>query len=99
MRISTLTSLCVLENIALNKPAWQDDEIFNSANKAVDGRTSSLSEYGGDCVNSDLKNTTEWRVDLENILSIHNILIQFATDDKVSGITNFSYLQFPNITK
>ena len=79
---------------------WQEDEIFNStAYRAVDGRTSSLTEYGGDCAQSDLKNTTEWRVDLENILSIHHILIQFATDNQVWGITHFSHLQFPNVTK
>ena len=77
----------VLENVALNKPAWQDDDIFNfTAHRAVDGRKSSLTVYGGDCTNSDLKNTTEWRVDLENILSIHHILIQFATDNKDWGI-------------
>ena len=70
-------------NVALNKPAWQDDDIFNfTAHKAVDGRKSSLTVYGEDCANSDRKNTTEWRVDLGNILSIHHILIQFATDTK-----------------
>ena len=76
----------VLENVALNKPAWQDDDFFNfTARMAVDGRTSTLTVYGEDCVNSDLKNTTEWRVDLENILSIHHILIQFATNNRDSG--------------
>ena len=82
--------ICVLENAALNKPSWQDDDFFNfTAHRAVDGRKSSLTVYGEDCVNSDLKNTTEWRVDLENMLSIHHILIQFATDDKDWGTICF----------
>ena len=78
---------------------WQDD-IFNfTADRAVDGRKSTLTEYGGDCANSDLKNTTEWRVDLENILSIHHILIQFVTNNNVWGITHLSHLHFTNVTK
>lgn len=79
--------LCVfLENVALNKPAWQQDAIFNSmANRAVDGRKTKLYFYGGECANSDFKSTTEWRVDLKGILSIHHILIQFATDNKNWG--------------
>ena len=76
----------VLENVALNKPACQDDDFFNfTAHRAVDGRKSSLTVYGKDCVNSDRKNTTEWRVDLENILSIHHIRIQFATNNRDRG--------------
>ena len=92
-------NVCVLENVALNKPAWQDDYIFNfTAHKAVDGRKSTLTVYGEDCVYSDLKNTTEWRVDLENILSIHHILIQFATDGRNWGTISLLPLHFSNIT-
>ena len=86
--------MCVLENVALNKPAWQDD-IFNfTAHMAVDGRKSRLTVYGGDCTTSDFKNTTEWRVDLENILSIHHILIQFATDYRDKGTICLLLLSF-----
>ena len=86
--------MCVLENVALNKPVWQDD-IFNfTAHRAVNGRKSRLTVYGGDCTNSDLKNTTEWRVDLGNILSIHHILIQFVTDNRDWGTICLLLLSF-----
>nr|XP_022289949.1 uncharacterized protein LOC111101657 [Crassostrea virginica]XP_022289950.1 uncharacterized protein LOC111101657 [Crassostrea virginica] len=71
------------ENVALNKSAWLQDPIFpNVANRGVDGRKSSLSLYGDECVTSQPKNISEWRVDLGDVLSIHHISIQFATDNK-----------------
>ena len=71
------------ENVALNKSAWQQDSLFNyAAERGVDGRKSSLLRFGDECVMSEYKATSEWRVDLEHILSIHHISIQFATDDK-----------------
>ena len=91
---------CLLENVALNKAAWQRDTTFNfMAYKAVDGRKSSLTIYVGECVTSQFTNTTEWRVDLGNVLSIHHILIQFATDTKVWGklcILQLYLLNAPN---
>ena len=76
----------VLENVALNKPAWQGDAIYNfTAHRAVDGRKSTLTVYGGGCATSEMKNTTEWRLDLENILSIDHILIRFTTDYRDQG--------------
>nr|XP_022289968.1 uncharacterized protein LOC111101677 isoform X2 [Crassostrea virginica] len=71
------------ENVALNKSAWQQDTVFNyAAKRGVDGRKSSLSRFGDECVTSEYNATSEWRVDLEHVLSIHHISILFATDDK-----------------
>nr|XP_022297668.1 uncharacterized protein LOC111107024 [Crassostrea virginica]XP_022297669.1 uncharacterized protein LOC111107024 [Crassostrea virginica] len=77
------------ENIALNKTAWQQDfrSDFSSA-RAVDGRKKSLSIYGADCVISQYAYTAEWRVDLEAVVSIHHILIQYATENLPWGESN-----------
>ena len=95
-----LVLICVLENVALNRSAWQQDTSFNfMAYRAVDGKKASLSTYGGECVTSQFANTTEWRVDLGNVLSIHHILIQFATDNRVWGkicILQLYLLNAPN---
>ncbi|XP_078328924.1 uncharacterized protein LOC111115260 isoform X3 [Crassostrea virginica] len=89
------------ENIALHKPAWQlhpykNDE-FN-ASLAVDGQKKTLSQWGGECVASDFGRTTEWRVDLNGIRSIHHIVIQYvqikpvwdAGDYKTKSFLGFS---------
>ncbi|XP_078338984.1 uncharacterized protein LOC111101455 [Crassostrea virginica] len=86
-RLSALIS-CLLggamcfENVALNKSAWQQDTKFNYlANRGVDGHKSYLHMYSEECVTSEYNATSAWRVDLENVLSIHHISIQFATNN------------------
>ena len=77
-----------LENLALNKPTWQQYPSVLGAEKAVDGRFTDMSVWGGQCVSSfGRRSTTEWRVDLEAILSVHHIFIQFLTGNKTWGKT------------
>ena len=81
---------CFIENLALGKPAWQvnplSSDYENSANRAVDGRKSDLSELGGECTASSVGRTTAmWWVDLGTLQSIHHIIIQYAAGNQVWG--------------
>ena len=74
------------ENIAFNKSAWKQGGIYG-ADRAIDGRKSSLSVYGWDCVPQQHSQTAEWRVDLGGILNVHHILIQYATNNEAWGMS------------
>ena len=81
---------CFIENLALGKSAWQlnplSDYYKHSANNAVDGGKSDLSELGGECTASSVGRTTAmWWVDLGTLQSIHHIIIQYATGNQVWG--------------
>lgn len=75
------------ENIALNKKAWQSSGIYKvlngsvryylGADHAVDGLKENLTFAGEQCAVSFVGPTAEWRVDLDEILSIHHIFIQY----------------------
>lgn len=75
------------ENLALNKPTWQQhpwpdlSRDFGSEN-AVDGIYIDR-ETGGQCtISSEGYYTAEWRVDLGNVLSISYINIYYRTKNE-----------------
>ena len=81
---------CFIENLALRKSAWQlnpiDNDFKHSANNAVDGKKSDLSELGGECTASSSSRTTAmWWVDLGTLQSIHHVIIQYSTGNQVWG--------------
>lgn len=80
------------ENLALNKPAWQQHPHSTytewGADLAVDGRYSYLDSSIRQCALSDIgKSTAEWRVDLKGVHSIHHIFIYYW--ESVGYITTF----------
>ncbi|XP_056002085.1 uncharacterized protein LOC125663226 isoform X2 [Ostrea edulis] len=94
--IYLLLMICMVsyayENIALNKPTWQLHPYSNtlySASNAVDGRKSNLHVTGNQCVISNVnQQVATWRVDLQDILSIHHITIYYRTDNITWGPKN-----------
>lgn len=78
-----------LENIALDKRAWQlfpyqnpNLRDFVNASKAVDGRKADLSFSGGLCTESaNERYVAQWHVDLGAVLGIHHITIYYRTDN------------------
>ncbi|XP_078330384.1 uncharacterized protein LOC144624452 [Crassostrea virginica] len=78
-------SVQAYENLALHQPAWQRGFAlsYTGADRAVDGQYTDLAWSGGQCAASSNGQTTEWRVDLGGVRSIHHIFIQYATDNRV----------------
>ena len=75
-------------NLALHKPAWQNGSwgSYSGPERAVDGLYTNLDLNEGQCAVSYGGQTAEWRVDLGGVWSIHHIVIQYMTDNKVWGI-------------
>nr|XP_022306413.1 multiple epidermal growth factor-like domains protein 10 [Crassostrea virginica] len=98
--------LSALENIALHKPAYQENpypglsEALTQASNAVDGLKSNLSVWGGQCVLPDnYKQTATWWVNLTNILSIHHITIYYRTGNAMWGQSVIFYNErLPGVT-
>nr|XP_022305757.1 uncharacterized protein LOC111112519 [Crassostrea virginica] len=89
-------SVQAYENLALHQPAWQNSTYSSDtgADLAVDGRYTDLAFDGGQCaVSDDYRTTAECRVDLGGVRSIHHIVIQHATGNKVwdedNGFTRY----------
>lgn len=85
-------------NVAINKPAYQQypvrDEERYEAGKAVDGRKSDLSSWGGQCAASEsYKRTATWWVNLISIHSIHHITIYFLTSNKQWGMVKYTTIR------
>lgn len=74
-----------LENVALNRSAWQQYPYPDrpwGAEKAVDGLKSNLSADGEQCaISNNDKETAEWQVDLRGLYEIHHISIHYRTDN------------------
>ncbi|XP_078330375.1 uncharacterized protein LOC144624445 [Crassostrea virginica] len=82
-------SVQAYENLALHQPAWQSSTyLSNTADRAVDGQCTDLAWNGGQCALSEWGQTAEWRVDLGAVRSIHHIVIQYATGNRVWGENN-----------
>nr|XP_022305265.1 uncharacterized protein LOC111112173 isoform X4 [Crassostrea virginica] len=87
--------LSAYENIALNKPAYQqypytgDKSMTGNATNAVDGLKSDRSAWGGQCVVSEKrKQSATWWVDLTEISCISHITVYYMTGNKKWGQSN-----------
>lgn len=90
-------------NIAREKPTYQlhpyikNDHRFDASN-AVDGLTSDISAFGGECVVSkDKHRTAIWWVNLTSIHSIHHITIFYRTDNTNYGMLYVIFLHLKGV--
>nr|XP_022311896.1 receptor-type tyrosine-protein phosphatase mu-like isoform X4 [Crassostrea virginica] len=80
--------VCALENLALRKPFWEDQEwkdpnVEWRGGNAVDGLYTNRSAAGDQCVISENgRRTATWRVDLGGVVSISHIDIYYRTGNK-----------------
>ena len=63
---------------------------YLGADHAVDGLKENLTLLGEQCAMSFVGPTAERRVDLDGIISIHHILIQYAEKNRQSGMAYFN---------
>lgn len=83
----------ILENVALNKPAFQQYpyEGYNtdrvSASDAVDGLKLNESDFEDHCIlSAERKETATLWVNLTRIISIHHIILFYMTDNTEWGM-------------
>jgi hypothetical protein len=79
------------DNIVLHKPAWQlhqfnpGDYRFDASN-ASDGLKYDLHVWSGQCtISAGNQQIATWRVDLEDIRSIHYITLYYRTENQPWG--------------
>lgn len=85
--------ICLVENIALNKPAYQqyphtgDKSMVGKATNAVDGLKSDRSAWGGQCVVSEKrKHSATWWVDLTSVSCISHVKVYYMTGNVEWGM-------------
>ncbi|XP_062613920.1 uncharacterized protein LOC134275677 [Saccostrea cucullata] len=90
----TIKLIIFSENFALNRQTWQsyqynpNNTLFHSS-KAVDGKWTDLSAWGGQCsISADGYSTSTWWVILDAIYSIHDIRIHYRTDNNLWDASN-----------
>ena len=92
---SLLLFICFTENLALNKPTWQNSTFWphTGSDRAVDGQYTDHRWLAGQCAVSDLGlRTVEWRGGLGGGKNIHHVFLQFATDNNVWGTLSYNLI-------
>lgn len=83
--------VCTLENLALNKPTWQEhpwpepNSRDVGSENAVDGMYTDRGTGGQCTINADGYYTAEWRVDLGSVVRISYINIFYRTENQNPG--------------
>ena len=91
---SLLLFICFTDNLAFNKPAWQSSTYASvtGADRAVDGQYTDLRWWAGQCADSDMGQTAEWRVDLGGVKNIHHVFVQYITHNVVWGTVSYNFI-------